>query len=346
MKKEIQFCVYVVYVIVWFRVSETYTNCLTLTTGKLQYGYTCIKSSECQTEYCINAACSCPDVSLLDEETGLCARKSGHIIARNEECGYIVSTGDIPFGALRQWNITGEPETYVTLVILEVNMNPYTCDNNYVEVTEDSRIKGRALCTTGDFTAKYHASISNNITVNYRGTTAGYKGFRAVYFIRNNSAVLTEPTGYISSQGYPMDFGYYREYTMLITAKPGQLIRLSPAGSTSFGNAYVHVYDGQYTNMTELKNLTDQCTLKSYTSTSNYMLVKFTLSFFSQGFSGSYKIYGVAHGDSCNFFETCLEGLACHGGVCLTYEETICKDTVIDYNKITIIVGAVGLLLS
>ncbi|KAI8792443.1 deleted in malignant brain tumors 1 protein, partial [Biomphalaria glabrata] len=287
MKKEIQFCVFVVYVIVWFRVSETYTNCLKLATGKLHYGYTCIQSSECQTEYCINAACSCPDVSFLDEETGLCARKSGHIFARNEECGYIVSTGDIPFGTLRQWNITGEPETYVTLVILEFS----NCNNNYVDVIEDSRIKSRTQCTTGDFTDKYHASKSNHITVNYRGTTAGDKGFRAIYFIRNNSAVLTEPTGYIASPGYPTDYGGYREYTLLIRAKQGQLIRLSPVGSTSFGNAYVHVYDGQYTNMTVLNNLTDQCTLKYYTSTSNYMLVKFTLSFFSQGFSGSYKIF-------------------------------------------------------
>uniref|UniRef100_A0A2C9KNS2 CUB domain-containing protein n=1 Tax=Biomphalaria glabrata TaxID=6526 RepID=A0A2C9KNS2_BIOGL len=130
------------------------------------------------------------------------------------------------FNTVVQWNISGDTDTYVTLVILEVNMNTLYCSSNYVEVLEGTMTLRSALCRSYDYTAKYQASKSNRLTVNYRGTTKGYTGFRAVFFIRNNSAVLTEPTGYIASPGYPLNYKIYSQYTWLITARPGQVITL------------------------------------------------------------------------------------------------------------------------
>ncbi|KAI8792421.1 cubilin, partial [Biomphalaria glabrata] len=284
-----------------FRGSETYTKCLKPDTGKRTFGTSCSDDTQCLTEYCRHTTCSCPDGSVLDSQTGFCVKTTGDttITAKNGDCGYIVSTGDISYNTVVQWNISGDTDTYVTLVILEVNMNTLYCSSNYVEVLEGTTTLGSALCRSNDYTAKYQASKSNRLTVNYRGTTKGYTGFRAVFFIRNNSAVLTEQTGYIASPGYPLNYKTYSQYTWLITARPGQVITLSTSGSIVSTSDYVYIYDGQYrVDVSLLKNYTVPWPMQSVTSRSNYMLVVFSTSYswYSSlsyyGFSGSYQVYG------------------------------------------------------
>ncbi|KAI8792423.1 prion-(Q/N-rich) domain-bearing protein 25, partial [Biomphalaria glabrata] len=308
------------------RLSEAYTNCLKPDAGKAAYGSSCSDSSQCLTEYCFNSTCSCPDNSFLDSKSGLCAQKSGDIQAKNGDCGYIIST-NIPFISLVQWNINGEYGTYVTLVILEVNMDPSWCSYSYLEVYEGSLSLRSSICALNDSTAKYQASKSNSLTVKYRGTTEGYKGFRAVYYIRNYAAVLTEPTGYISSPGYPVSYDIYSQYSWLITAKPGQIITLSSDGFI-YNDDYVKVYNGQNEYSSQLRNFTSQWSNQSVTSTSNSVFVKFTTSYVwtYTGFSASYQVY-VLYGNFCGLSDKCAQGMTCIGGICTCSDQSYYDQT-------------------
>ncbi|KAI8792422.1 deleted in malignant brain tumors 1 protein [Biomphalaria glabrata] len=328
---------YIVLCVLKFKVSETHTKCFTQETGKKMYGNSCSDNTQCLTEYCGYTTCSCPFGSVLDSKTGFCVRSTGDnmIMASNGDCGYIVSTREVYLNTVVQWDIIGDTDTYVTLVILEVNMNTFYCSSNYVEVLEGSTMLRGPLCTSNDYTAKYQASKSSRLTIKYRGTYGGDQGFRAVYFIRNNSAVLTEPTGYIASPGYPLNYKGNSKYSWLITARPGQVITLSTTGSTQYLYDYVYIYDGQY-EFNRLKSHTGQWSMQSVTSTSNYMLVVLSTTYSwsssssNYSFSGSYQVYGVLYGESCNITDTCIQGLTCLGGVCgclasQYYDQTTCK---------------------
>ncbi|KAK0052639.1 deleted in malignant brain tumors 1 protein [Biomphalaria pfeifferi] len=265
--------------------TSAYTKCIKPETGKTKYGNSCTSNSQCLTDFCSNSKCSCPEDSFIDAESGLCVKDRGDIEGNQGECGYIISPSGIGFGDSVSWTINGAAGTYITLVLLDIDMDSSSCAKNYLMIVEGSTSLLNKICYANNKTTAYFASKSAQLTVSYGAVSGDYRGFRAVYYIRSESSDLIETAGYIASPGYPVSYNEKASYVWVITALSGNTITLSVQGNTEENYDFVNLYDGS----NRIKSLT--------------------------GFTVSYEVYGL-YGGLCNSSETCREGLTCNGNVC------------------------------
>ncbi|XP_055889426.1 uncharacterized protein LOC106050622 isoform X1 [Biomphalaria glabrata] len=298
-----------------FKVSGSGTEnvCVNNETGKLVFGMDCTSSTQCITEYCYNTKCACPTGKSYDACNARCTTE-------NE---YTISFDDMPPGSLYNWTFTAPMYTYVTLVLCYIDLNPSNCQNNYVYVTDNINnvIASEYICLKNTSSALYFASRKNVISINYKLTDSGYRGFRGSYSVRDNNTVLTDTSGYIMNPGYP--YGYLENcyYTWHISAKSGHFVSLSLLYldlETNYDRLIV--YDGPNTFSSPIYNYSgyNNGTQKNLTSTSNNMFIVFTSdsSYSGHGFFALFVTLGQAYGHVCNSTHRCSDDLDCLGGIC------------------------------
>uniref|UniRef100_A0A2C9LF80 CUB domain-containing protein n=1 Tax=Biomphalaria glabrata TaxID=6526 RepID=A0A2C9LF80_BIOGL len=140
------------------------------------------------------------------------------------ECGYLVSPSSMATGSLDSWIINGASGTYITIVVLEIDMDSTSCSTNYLEISEAYRNLLNKTCVRSDSTLRFHASISSRLTVFYRKASIAYRGFRAIYYTRSWYSELYESKGYIVSPGYPASYEDHMNRTWLISVASGRII--------------------------------------------------------------------------------------------------------------------------
>ncbi|XP_055889588.1 uncharacterized protein LOC106073034 isoform X2 [Biomphalaria glabrata] len=301
--------------------TQAYTRCTKPDTRKTAYRYSCTQSSQCLTEYCdpYLGLCSCPSGSFIDSISGLCVQNSGSIHTLAGECGYLTSPSSVSTGSLVTWSIRGENGTYTTIIVLEINMNPTSCSTNYLEILENSSTLLSKTCDGSYNMPRFHASKSNNtLTVSYRKASSGYRGFRAIYYTRRDYSELNETMGYIVSPGYPVSYTTRLNNTWLIATEPGHIIKTTFLVDTENTRDYVRVYDGRYLFSSTLTTLTGSVSLRTVTSTANYMLIQFTTDYSVNraGFRATYEVYDLGYGNRCSSISLCTPGLTCLDGHC------------------------------
>ncbi|KAK0052644.1 deleted in malignant brain tumors 1 protein-like isoform X1 [Biomphalaria pfeifferi] len=249
----------------------------------------------------------------------------GDISLYKDQCGIIAGQNN----HLTSWTISGPYLTYITLVVLRMQMSSYYCGENYVQVIESGNILLDKTCSTNgvtsDFIPRYMASsLSHSLSVNYLGTSSTGRGFEAVYYARGQHTVLTDDFGYIASPGYPQSYPNNANYTWLIASNSGNKINLSISVTSEGSYDQVKVYDGQYLSSLLLYSLYGTSS-QNIRSTSNFMLIQFTSDGSNndyKGFSAMYStksyFYEVSYGHSCTSSNTCIDGngLTCNRGVC------------------------------
>ncbi|KAI8792268.1 prion-(Q/N-rich) domain-bearing protein 25 [Biomphalaria glabrata] len=244
---------------------------------------------------------------------------SGSIHTLAGECGYLASPSSVSTGSLVTWSIRGENGTYTTIIVLEINMNPTSCSTNYLEILENSSTLLSKTCDGSYNMPRFHASKSNNtLTVSYRKASSGYRGFRAIYYTRRDYSELNETMGYIVSPGYPVSYTTRLNNTWLIATEPGHIIKTTFLVDTENTRDYVRVYDGRYLFSSTLTTLTGSVSLRTVTSTANYMLIQFTTDYSVNraGFRATYEVYDLGYGNRCSSISLCTPGLTCLDGHC------------------------------
>uniref|UniRef100_A0A2C9L6M9 CUB domain-containing protein n=1 Tax=Biomphalaria glabrata TaxID=6526 RepID=A0A2C9L6M9_BIOGL len=247
----------------------------------------------------------------------------GSISLYKDQCGLIAGQ----YNYFTSWTISGPYSTYITLVVLRMQMSSYYCVENYVQVIESGNILLDKTCSTNgvtsDFIPRYMASsLSYSLSVNYLGTSSTGRGFEAVYYARGQHSVLTDDFGYIASPGYPRSYPNNANYTWLIASNHGYRINLSISVTSEGSDDQVKVYDGQYLSSLLLYTLYGTSS-QNIRSTSNFMLIQFTsdgsindYKGFSAMYSTNAYFYGASYGHSCTSSNTCINGLTCYRGVC------------------------------
>ncbi|XP_055889532.1 prion-like-(Q/N-rich) domain-bearing protein 25 isoform X2 [Biomphalaria glabrata] len=300
---------------------DAYTRCNTPDYTKKAYGQSCTTNSQCVTEYCNpdTKTCNCHSDSFIDSTSGLCVKNGGPIFSSAGECGYLVSPSSVSPGSLVNWSIYGEPRTYITIVVVEVDMYQSTgCGTNYLEILEGSTHLLYKTCDRMNSTKRFLASKSNNLTVLYQKASSSYRGFRAIYYTRSTASELNERSGYIVSPGYPVSYNEILNNTWLISAEPGNIIRTTfLLVDTETCCDHVRVYDGRYFHSTSLTNISGSVSLRTSTSTANYLLIQFITdgSVSHTGFTATYEVNDIGYGNSCTT-STCIGGLVCLDGHC------------------------------
>ncbi|KAK0052641.1 deleted in malignant brain tumors 1 protein [Biomphalaria pfeifferi] len=301
--------------VVLIRVSWSYTKCIKPETGKTKYGNSCTSNSQCLTEYCNNSKCSCPQDSFLDAESGMCAKKEGNI---KGQCGYIVSPRETGSSHSLQWNIEGQPGTYVTFALLYIDDNTKSCASKFLRIFDGSTILFDQKCYRKIKTYEIFASRSSTLSISYGGFASDeYKGFRGVYYIRDSFSILSETFGFFASPGYPISYTNKLNYTWHISASQARNISVSVEGKTEINFDFVRLYEGEGSGLTLRKTFTDTWTLESVSSITNSMMVQFTSdgSNVYSGFCGTYQVYGV-YGSSCSSSEPCDNKYGCNANKC------------------------------
>ncbi|XP_055889106.1 uncharacterized protein LOC106075060 isoform X2 [Biomphalaria glabrata] len=304
--------------VVLIRVSWSYTKCIKPETGKTKYGNSCTSNSQCLTEYCSNSKCSCPQDSFLDAEIGMCAKKEGNIKGQKGECGYIVSPRETGSSHSVEWNIEGQPGTYITLALLYMDVDTKSCVSKFLRIIDGSTVLFDQTCYRNIKTFEIYASHSSTLSIFYGGFASDeYKGFRGVYYIRDSFSILSETFGFFASPGYPISYKNNFNYTWRISASQERNISVSVVGKTENKFDFVHLYEGEGSSLTLKKTFTDTWTLESVSSITNTMMVQFTSDGSSvySGFCGTYQVYGV-YGSSCSSSEPCDNRYGCNANKC------------------------------
>uniref|UniRef100_A0A2C9KFS1 CUB domain-containing protein n=1 Tax=Biomphalaria glabrata TaxID=6526 RepID=A0A2C9KFS1_BIOGL len=310
--------VFIILSIFTIKHSDGYTRCINPDSTKTAYGASCTSNSQCLTEYCNSNSriCSCPFDSFKDTISGLCVKNSGPIFSPAGECGVLASPSSVSQGTLVTWRIYGEPRTYITIVVMVVDMySTASCSTNYLEILEGSVSLLPKTCYPSNST-RYYASKSNSLTVSYLKASSTYTGFRAIYYTRSMSSELSETFGYIVSPGYPLDYNNNLNYTWLISAEKGHLINFSFRVDTEMNFDYLRVFDGIYYSSPSLITISGSVSQRYVISTANYMLIQFTTdhSISRTGFGATYEVNDVGYGKQCNI--TCLGGMTCSNTHC------------------------------
>ncbi|KAK0052642.1 prion-like-(Q/N-rich) domain-bearing protein 25 [Biomphalaria pfeifferi] len=298
--------------------SDAYTRCTVPDTTKAAYGQSCNYNSDCLTDYCNSSKkCSCSLYKFVDLVSGFCVEGTGNVYTSYTYCGYLASPSSISTGNLATWTISGASGTYITMVVLDIDMNPTICSTNYLEILEGSTYLLNKTCDASNSTLRFHASKSNSLKVSYRKPASAYRGFRAIYYTRSRSSELSEAIGYIVSPGYPVSYNEQVNYTWLISTSPGRIINTTFLVDTELCCDYVRVYDGRDVYSTSLANISGSLSLRSVRSSANYMLIQFTSNsnISRTGFIATYEVF-VLYGYTCSSFYKCLPGLVCTGNVC------------------------------
>ncbi|XP_055887349.1 uncharacterized protein LOC106051286 isoform X2 [Biomphalaria glabrata] len=311
--------VFIIISILMIKHSDAYTKCNNPDSTKTAYGASCTSNSQCLTEYCNpnSRICSCPIDSFKDTLSGLCVRNSGPIFSSAGECGVLASPSSVSQGTLVTWWIYGEPRTYITIVVLEIDMySTASCSTNYLEILEGSKILLQKTCNRLNSTSGYYASKSNSLTVSYRKASSTYKGFRAIYYTRSMSSELSETFGYIVSPGYPVDYNNYLNYTWLISAEKGHLISLTFDVDIESNYDYVRVFTGRYLSFPPFATHSGSTSLQYVISTANNILLQFStdVSNSGPGFRAKYVTHDIGYGTQCS--NVCLAGTTCSNGHC------------------------------
>ncbi|KAK0052643.1 prion-like-(Q/N-rich) domain-bearing protein 25, partial [Biomphalaria pfeifferi] len=237
--------------------------------------------------------------------------------SNSEECGYLVSPSSMTTGSLNYWTINGVSGTYVTIVVLDIDMDSTHCSTNYLEILEGSTHLLNKTCDRSDSTLRFHATNSSSLSVYYRKASSAYRGFRAIYYTRSLSSMLYESMGYIVSPGYPVSYNNYMNCTWLISAASGSIISATFLVDTESCCDYVRVYDGRDVYSRSLANFSGSLSLRSVRSSANYMFIQFKTdgSVIRTGFRATYEVY-VLYGYSCSSSDKCDAGLVCTGNTC------------------------------
>ncbi|KAK0064444.1 CUB and zona pellucida-like domain-containing protein 1 [Biomphalaria pfeifferi] len=295
-------------------------QCQSKVLGKKDYGKSCSYDSECETGICSNFKCSCHNLFFYDNCSQTCIKNCNNSLYYSESsnlaAGLIVSADSVnPPGTKCLWEIYGWPGSYLTLVIEIIDMNPHENVTNWVQV-----LSTRALLLDREDSLKRHfprtlASESGNLRVYYSTTFSGYKGFRALYYIYNFNAALTNSSGYIISPGFPNFYEENRNFTWLISGKIGQVVTLRILNiSLHCPHDFVNMYDRNHIVDPPLASLCDRGSTFNITSTTNNVFINFrTDGIYSRkkGFVAYYSIHGQ-YGDYCTSADQCPVGLVCN----------------------------------
>ncbi|XP_059176598.1 uncharacterized protein LOC131956198 [Physella acuta] len=194
------------------------------------------------------------------------------------------------------WTIQGSKETIIALNITDINMGVAdSCTDDYIEIFDGAWITGMTfgkMCTSRQTLT---LSTTNYMFVVFQSTGSGK--FLATYKFLETHITLSEPQGFISSPGYPLDYLNNTLYTWTIQGNNDTYIVLNITGFDLENCVYcacdnLKIYDGS-TNTSQLFG--SFCSSSSpgiMASTSNYMYLEFKTdsSKTYKGFYGKYQI--------------------------------------------------------
>ncbi|KAI8792425.1 cubilin-like isoform X2 [Biomphalaria glabrata] len=325
--------------------SENYTAAQTACksiTSKKDFGSECNVSTDCITGICTNKTCTCQQNFFYDNCSQTCIKNCNNTLqytaSSNMVTGLIVSADAVnPPGTKCFWEISSWSGSYLTLIIDYIDMDPAKSDINWVNVLSS---RAQLLIQYDSLKSNFIRTMSTEsswLRVYYSTTFSGYKGFRASYYIYDFNSVLTSPSGYIVSPGYPRLNPTDRRYTWLITGKSGQLVTLRfKSRVIDCPGDFLNIYDGIHTRDPLIATLCNGNSTLTITSTTPNLLIYYQNDNYESwgvGFVAYYYIHGQ-YGDYCNSSDQCPLGFVCNNSRkcdCLNSEKydpkyKICKN--------------------
>uniref|UniRef100_A0A2C9KAT4 CUB domain-containing protein n=1 Tax=Biomphalaria glabrata TaxID=6526 RepID=A0A2C9KAT4_BIOGL len=148
-----------------------------------------------------------------------------------------------------------------------------------------------------------HYLTSNCVLLTY------FSGETAAVVDEHFSRALSQPSSYTIDKTLPNNKLYT---SRAVTSFLRFLV------DTENTHDYVRVYDGRYLFSSTLTTLTGSVSLRTVTSTANYMLIQFITdgSVNRTGFRATYEVYDLGYGNRCSSISLCTSGLTCLDGHC------------------------------